>query len=109
MERWLIAVQTNCTDPSREKEFNDWYNNVHVPDILKVPGLLNSKRFYCPDWSSHEQGHYLALYEIETDDIEKTKELLHTNLLEWFKKGRMSDSITVVNLSFYKPIFSLSR
>ena len=106
MEKWLFVVRTNCINESREDEFNEWYNNVHAQDVVNLPGVLRGDRFWCPDWSSHEQGRYLALYEIETDDIEKTKELLSTNLLEWFKKGRMSDLITVVNLSFYKSIYS---
>ncbi len=27
-------VLTNCIDPSREGEFNRWYDQVHLPDIL---------------------------------------------------------------------------
>ena len=38
MERWLLALETNCTDPAREKEFNHWYDNVHLPDVLATPG-----------------------------------------------------------------------
>ena len=40
MERWLIAVRANCDDPSREEELNGWYDDVHVPDVLKIPGMM---------------------------------------------------------------------
>ncbi len=41
MERWLLVVETNCTDPSREKEFHQWYDNTHIPDLLTTPGVLS--------------------------------------------------------------------
>lgn len=32
MAKWLVAVDSNCSDPEREEEFNEWYNEVHLPD-----------------------------------------------------------------------------
>ena len=29
----LLLALTNCTDPSKEEEFNAWYNHMHVPDV----------------------------------------------------------------------------
>ena len=28
----------------REDEFNDWYDNVHVPEVLSVPGMISAQR-----------------------------------------------------------------
>ena len=30
MERWLLTVESNCSDPLREKDFNDWYDREFV-------------------------------------------------------------------------------
>ncbi len=40
MEKWYFAVYTNCLDASREKEFNEWYDNIHLPDVFEVPGFV---------------------------------------------------------------------
>ena len=28
-----------------EKEFNDWYNTEHLPELLAVPGILSAARY----------------------------------------------------------------
>jgi hypothetical protein len=53
----------------REEEFNRWYDEVHVPQMLSVPGIHSAKRFRfaTPD-AEAPRNRYLALYAIETDD-----------------------------------------
>ncbi|HEY6926549.1 MAG TPA: hypothetical protein VI653_23900, partial [Steroidobacteraceae bacterium] len=36
--QWLMLVRTVNTDPSKEQEFNAWYDDIDIPDVLKVPG-----------------------------------------------------------------------
>ena len=45
MARWIRTVETNCRDKTREAEFNDWYSNVHLPDMLKCPVVVATKRY----------------------------------------------------------------
>ena len=71
MEKWINMVETFCTDPSREDEFNDWYTNTHLPDALSSPGLLAARRYVINE-PLNGRGKYLTIYEIETDDIDKT-------------------------------------
>ena len=40
MATGLLLVLSNAGD-GKEDEFNDWYDNVHVPHMLNVPGILN--------------------------------------------------------------------
>jgi len=40
MEKWVYFVHTNCLDPAREKEFNDWYDKVHLPERGPRSGAL---------------------------------------------------------------------
>jgi len=69
MARHHLLAFTNPA-PGREAEFNHWYDERHVPDLLAVPGFVSAQRFQLtdatgqgsPGWS------YLALYEIESDD-----------------------------------------
>ena len=71
MEKWINMTETTCIDPAREQEFNDWFDNIHLPDVLKTPGYVSAKRFVIKE-SKMGRGKYLAIYEIETNDIEKT-------------------------------------
>jgi len=69
--RWVNLVETNCVDASREKEFNDWYTNIHLPDVLDTPGFTAARRYEAKEFRDG-RGKYLAVYEIETDDIDRT-------------------------------------
>lgn len=54
----------------REEEFNRWYDERHVPDLLAVPGFVSAQRFALTDATGQDKAGwtYLALYELETDD-----------------------------------------
>ena len=64
-------------DAAHEAEFNRWYDEHHVIDVLNVPGHVSARRFRLADtqfqFNTVTPTHrYLALYEIETDDIAGT-------------------------------------
>ncbi len=71
MEKWISFGELICADPSREKEFNDFYDNVHVPNVLKAPGFVAATRYTIKE-PMNGRGRYLTIWEIETDDIDKT-------------------------------------
>src|SRR5215475_4706407 len=63
----LLLAITNCTDPSKEAEFNAWYNHMHVPDVT-APGIFrHALRFVNSDPSS-PAGQYIATYETTWED-----------------------------------------
>jgi hypothetical protein len=79
MPKYTFVVLTNPV-AGKEAEFNDWYNGQHIPDVLNVPGFVCAQRFRLADSQFGGKGStthkYLALYEIETDDLAGTlKEL----------------------------------
>jgi Domain of unknown function (DUF4286) len=51
-------------------EFNRWYNERHVPDLLSCPGFLTARRYRCIDG----QPQYLAIYEVESEAALSTPE-----------------------------------
>lgn len=55
----------------REDEFNRWYDERHVPDLLAVPGIVSAQRFALTDATGEGKPawSYLALYELETDHL----------------------------------------
>ena len=63
---------TNAAE-GKDEEFNRWYDDVHLADVLKVDGFVAAQRFGLEGMDGGDSPHrYLALYEIETDDIEAT-------------------------------------
>jgi hypothetical protein len=48
-----------------EAEFNEWYDNEHIPALAAVPGVLSARRF--KDLSGTHR--YLALYHLKTPEV----------------------------------------
>ena len=74
MGKHVLVVFTNPVE-GKEATYNDWYDNRHLPDVLDVPGFVSAQRFRLSD-TQRAAGpfprRYLALYEIETDDLKQT-------------------------------------
>lgn len=103
MERWLLTVESNCYDPSREKEFNDWYNNIHLPDILETPGFVRAVRYENTN-PAEGQGKFLAMYEIETDDLARTLAEFDGIVNARAKQGRVSELLIAVGGGLYRQV-----
>jgi hypothetical protein len=102
MENWLLLVEVNCKDAKRLTEFDEWYDTVHIPDIITgSPGFRSATR-YVIKHPAAGRGTYLAIYEIETADIEKTMEAHKKNLEEKYGKGRSSDLLEIVSRKLCK-------
>ena len=56
----------------REQEYNDWYQNVHLQEVVAIPAIKSAQRFRLSRAlvADPEPLPYLAIYEIETDDID---------------------------------------
>ena len=103
MERWLLAVETNCSDHQREKEFNQWYDDIQVPDMLETPGILRATRYENIS-PSEGQGKFLTLYEIETEDIKQTIAAEWENRIKKEQQGRVSALTMLVSARLCRQI-----
>jgi len=103
MERWLLTIESNCCDPSREEEFNTWYDTVHVPDILETPGFVRAIRYENTN-PAEGQGKYVALYEIETDDLARTLAEFDEIVNARARQGRMSELVVAVGGGLFRQV-----
>jgi hypothetical protein len=73
MAKHLFLVFTEA-QPGKDAEFNTWYDNRHIPDVLSVPGFTAAQRFRLQPQADQPDAPpgYLAIYEIETDDVQAT-------------------------------------
>ncbi len=93
-EEHLSIVLTNPAE-GLEDEYNEWYDNVHLAEVVAVPGFKSARRYKL---SPHQYGNtiygvagnpdlkhrYLAVYEIE-GDVKEAFELLDKEV----ESGRM--------------------
>jgi len=103
MAKYTFVVMTNPV-AGKEAEFNDWYNRNHIPDVLNVPGFVCAQRFRLADVqmggdAASRPYKYLAIYEIETDDLEGALKELRSRA----QSGEIvpSDAIDMNNVSTY--------
>lgn len=59
---WINVVTVDI-DPPHAEDFNRWYNDVHVPEILSCPGWRAARRYECLDG----EPRFLAIYDLEDD------------------------------------------
>jgi len=58
--------------PEAEQDFNDWYDQEHVPALARVPGCLAARRFRILSATSEGNHRYLALYHLASADVQSS-------------------------------------
>lgn len=61
-----ILVFTNPVE-GREDEYNRWYDDIHVSEVLELEGFVACQRFVT-DTSKNPPAKYLAVYECDAED-----------------------------------------
>jgi hypothetical protein len=54
----------------REKDFNDWYDNVHLPEFVALPGVVSGQRFSIAPTSPKAKTSYAAIYQLSATPAE---------------------------------------
>lgn len=76
--RSILVVHTKPV-PGREEEFQRWYSEVHLPEVVRVDGFLAASRFrYVPDGPADEGPDlpFLAIYDVEPGRIDAARQAL---------------------------------
>ncbi len=85
MAKALMVVGSNPADPANESAFNEWYTETHLDDVLKVAGFKSARRYALSDVRPMAETQpspygYLAVYEVESDDLAATARELQAAL-----------------------------
>jgi hypothetical protein len=104
MSRYIFMVMTNASE-GQDEAFNAWYTNKHLPDVFKIDGYVSAQRFkLIPKPGTPCAHRYLALYEVETNDLAKTHAALAaasgTDVMPW---DPAFDSSSVIGW-YFEPI-----
>jgi hypothetical protein len=89
MEKYLFIAQSGCTDMAKEKEYLEWMDNVHVPDVLATPGIVKAERYVNINSEETKRPKSMIVYEVETEDIKKFEADLHKTLENIGAAGRI--------------------
>ena len=100
----VLMVLSNCTDSAREQQFKDWYIGIHFPDVLETPGIVGAKLFSLATPPDEGQSKFLALYDLDTDDVDSVQNSLTEVMEKKEEQGRMIEYIEVAALGYYRPI-----
>jgi hypothetical protein len=57
-----LLIVTATIEPSVEKEWNAWYNDVHLPEIVDCPGFKSAQRYVANE--SDGSRRYISVYEL---------------------------------------------
>jgi hypothetical protein len=63
MAKAILIVESRPSSPDRVDEYNDWYNDTHLPEVVALPGFVSAQRYAPAD-----DGPFVAVYEIDSDD-----------------------------------------
>lgn len=66
MAKGIMLVESVPSSPDREDEYNTWYDEVHIPQLLELDGIVAARRLRPVDGN----GPYVAIYELEGDDLQ---------------------------------------
>lgn len=80
MARGVLLVISEPVSEAKEAEYNDWYDNVHLLEVLALAGFTAARRFRMTGEQLASQGghegviarfphKYVAVYEVEADDL----------------------------------------
>ncbi|MCH7621341.1 MAG: hypothetical protein IH870_05525 [Chloroflexi bacterium] len=85
----------------KEEEFNQWYNEEHLPELLAIPGVLNAARYEAV--SSGPK--HLACYELESPAVVETEAFTSRKPTEWAQ--RIGPRVIATNLinNVYQMIY----
>lgn len=68
MAKLKLLALTNAV-PGREADFEAWYDEQHLSDILSLKGVKSAQRYkLVAKLNGADQGANLALYDVECDD-----------------------------------------
>ncbi|QKT08817.1 hypothetical protein HUN08_17595 [Gordonia sp. X0973] len=68
---FTYVVFTNPTTPEDEDEFNRWYDDQHIPDLLRILGIESAQRFRLTEQQRGAGPYpykYLCLYHCDATE-----------------------------------------
>ena len=80
MARGILLVLSEPVSEADDAAYNDWYDDIHLPEVLALSGFTSARRFRMSEVQLPSQGgfesvssrfpnRYVATYEVEGPDL----------------------------------------
>ena len=79
----LLIVKTDVT-PEMEQDFNRWYDEEHLPGLLRVPGVRSARRGI----NLGAGQKYIAFYEHENAEVQHSQAYKEVIGTDWARRIR---------------------
>jgi hypothetical protein len=83
----------------KEADFNKWYQEEHLQELMGVPGILNAARYE----ASKSGPKHLAVYELESVDVVNTDAFKNRPRTEWGQKV----SPSLIGTNFFNLVLDM--
>lgn len=107
MSKSVFLVHANCA-AEQDAEFNQWYDTIHVPDILAIEGFTAARRYKLSGPGPKVEtangpavAQYLAIYEMDTEDTRSVMQRVGAAIGDLTARGRMFDGLQLVGSGTY--------
>jgi hypothetical protein len=77
-----LCISSMEVDPAIEDEFNEWYNEEHMPLMAAVPGMLLARRFR----ATGGLPRYVAVYHLESPEVYQQRSWYEANQTPWIRR-----------------------
>jgi heme-degrading monooxygenase HmoA len=67
MSHKIIMIAANEPSPEKEAEYNEWYNQKHVPMMFAFKGMKKATRYHLLG-ENKECSRYLSVYEFDSKE-----------------------------------------
>lgn len=110
MARYILVVHSNAS-VGQDDEYNKWYEDIHLPEVLAIEGFVSAQRFRLngnpPRGTATHQ--YLAIYEMDTNDPHGAMAALQKAVGNG--DVRMSEAIDMASVSaaIFEPIGPVAK
>ncbi len=101
----VMIVLTQVADESRRADVDRWFEEVHAPDLLEVPGIAAAMRL--SRFESPTEGRYMNLYLLDGDPVAVIGEMGQRRE-RWVKEGRTPSPGNASAVHFLSPYRSVA-
>jgi hypothetical protein len=102
----------HCTDQSRIRDFNRWYDKIHIPELKASPGIVDAYRYLDIQPDFGEMGarimaapgsppRYLTLYRINDPDPWAVMQQVKKDEMRRAAEGRLLDCMQSVEVTVW--------
>ncbi|MDB6062895.1 MAG: hypothetical protein JWM78_2998 [Verrucomicrobiaceae bacterium] len=107
MAQGQLVVFSNAV-AGREEEFNTWYSDVHVPEVLKAAPQIKSAKRFSLNTIAVQDGvkgwQFMTIYDIDAADLQPVMESMGAAMANG--EFNMSDSgdLSTITMFYANPV-----